>query len=292
MPPARPPALEDVKVQRHLLAPLGDSVSLLGYSLGRSTARPGEAVHLDLYWLANAVSKADLRLRLELLAQDGKVWPLLSSRPLGERYPTTRWRTGDIWRGQYELLLPATLGPGPHRLVVRLEDIVTGREVGSVHLDEVAVLPRERTFVASPKNPLAEEFGRQVRLLGYDVTTGGTEISGNSPAVVAPQRIDVTVYWQAMAEVQTGYTVFVQALDSGGKLVFQHDGVPGLGISPTTGWVAGEVVADTHPLDIPASLPQGDYTIIVGLYDPVSMRRLDLMPGKDFVPLTQLRVSR
>jgi hypothetical protein len=95
-----------------------------------------------------------------------------------------------------------------------------------------------------------------------------------------------------MAEMKSSYKVFAQVLDSSGRLVAQDDSVPNKGESPTTGWVVGEVIADEHRITLPDSLPDGDYSIITGLYDELSGERLQVAGGGDYVALTHLRLAR
>ena len=64
----------------------------------------------------------------------------------------------------------------------------------------------------------------------------------------------------------------------------QADGVPGEWTRPTTGWLPGEYVMDTHTLNLPAELPPGPLTLRVGLYDPVTGARL-MADGGEFVTI-------
>ncbi|HEX5417076.1 MAG TPA: hypothetical protein VFZ25_15540, partial [Chloroflexota bacterium] len=54
----------------------------------------------------------------------------------------------------------------------------------------------------------------------------------------------------------------------------QQDHPPGLGDTPTTGWIPGEYVVDTHELALGSSAAPGTYQIEVGMYDPRSGQRL------------------
>mgnify|MGYP006883662144 CR=1 FL=1 len=56
-------------------------------------------------------------------------------------------------------------------------------------------------------------------------------------------------------------------LDAAGALRAQHDGFPAGGDRPTSAWTPGEIVFDAHSIRLPADLPPGEYTVIVGLYD-------------------------
>ena len=84
------------------------------------------------------------------------------------------------------------------------------------------------------------------------------------------------LYWQAENASTVPYTVFVQVLDSNGVLRAQQDQQPGDGAFPTTGWTPGEILTDTYRIDIPAELPVGRYSLVVGMYDPATSVRLPI----------------
>ena len=50
--------------------------------------------------------------------------------------------------------------------------------------------------------------------------------------------------------------------------------MPGDGAFPTTSWVEGEVLTDTYRITLPVGLAPGQYTLIVGMYDPKTGARL------------------
>ncbi len=86
----------------------------------------------------------------------------------------------------------------------------------------------------------------------------------------------MTVYWEAQAAPDLDYTVFVHLVDEAGKSWAQSDAGPENGSAPTTSWVAGQIIVDTHTLSLPADVPAGQYTLFVGLYDVGSGGRVPL----------------
>jgi len=68
----------------------------------------------------------------------------------------------------------------------------------------------------------------------------------------------------------TGYS-------AGTRQPAQHDGDPGAGSTPTTRWLPGEVVPDTHPLLLPADLPPGRYLLWAGMYEYGAVRNLTVL---------------
>lgn len=231
-------------------------VRLLGIDLASTPLRPGEALPLTLYWQAVATQHAGLQLQLLLGAVE-----LYSGGPLAGSYPSAAWQTGEVLMDKMLPRLPRTMTAGTHALRLRL--VAGGQQVeaelGSVQVAEVA-----REFSA-PRNalPLDATFGSGLRLAGYafDAARG------------------LTLHWQALAPVDVDYTVFVHVMNADGSAAAQHDGMPQAAAYPTRLWVAGEFVADPHPLQ----LPTGSYRAAVGLYAAETGTRLQLADGSDSV---------
>jgi hypothetical protein len=127
--------------------------------------------------------------------------------------------------------------------------------------------------LAPPENdyPASVDFDAVARLVGYDV-----------PQTAAPgQSLPVTLSWLSLGETPVNYKVFVQLLDEAGQLVTGSDAIPAGWTRPTTGWIAGEYIADRHELALPADLPPGNYQLLVGLYEEANGERLNTAAGQD-----------
>lgn len=94
-------------------------------------------------------------------------------------------------------------------------------------------------------------------------------------------RVAITLYWQALRAPAQDYKAFVHLTDAGltgqPSPRLQHDGDPGAGFSPTTRWLAGEVVPDLHTLLLPPDLPAGRYRLWAGMYEYESLRNLPVV---------------
>ena len=107
-------------------------------------------------------------------------------------------------------------------------------------------------------------FNEDVELAGYQV----------EPASPRPgDQVEVILYWRPQAPLTAYATIFVHLLDENGAIVAQHDGQPVAGTYPLPNWQPGAIVADRHPLRLPADLPAGQYALAVGLYDPDTLAR-------------------
>jgi hypothetical protein len=102
------------------------------------------------------------------------------------------------------------------------------------------------------------QLGDHVRLLGY---------TSSSDSVSAGDALTVTLFWQSDGRVTEDDHVFVHLQDADGQMVAQSDGVPVQGTRPTWDWRDREVFQDEHTLVTDARLPDGAYTLSVGMYD-------------------------
>ncbi|MDO8671461.1 MAG: 6-pyruvoyl-tetrahydropterin synthase-related protein, partial [Dehalococcoidia bacterium] len=290
LPAVTPARLSDVKVSQHNIIPVLDNLDIVGYSLSRREMKPGEQLDVDLVWRAVTAIDRDMVARIEMVTSGGATLASVTKRPVGNAYPTTSWRQGEVLRGKYSLMLPPKVSSNEAKLMTTLLDAKSGEALGHVDLGSVHILPRTRIFSASPGRPLAAVFEDKARLLGFDVTIGALIPAEQTPKAAPSDPFIVTLYWQDIKEMGTAYTVFIQLLNSAGQLVAQNDSPPQAGEAPTTSWVPGEVVIDEHRLSIPANLPDGEYTVIAGLYDAATGIRLSI-EGGDYIALTRLLVS-
>jgi hypothetical protein len=114
---------------------------------------------------------------------------------------------------------------------------------------------------------LNANFGDQIVLLGYDLPHS---------TVVAGERLDVVLYWQAQQQLSTSYSSMAQLIDSMGNVVSAQDNLhPGQ--YPTVLWQPWGYVTDPHSIPVPIETPSGQYTLLVGLYDPDTWYRLPIM---------------
>jgi hypothetical protein len=86
------------------------------------------------------------------------------------------------------------------------------------------------------------------------------------------------------------YTAFVQLVGTAtnpatSNRVWAQQDAPPDRAHATDGWLPGDLALDERTLDVPASLPDGQYQLIVGLYDQADGRRLALPDGNDFAVL-------
>ena len=296
LPQFPPPDPRLLTVPHPLRANLGDEVALLGYDLGARQFQPGQSIELWLFWQALRPLE-DYVVFVQVLDQGGKPWAAVDTRPVGGSYPTTRWQPGEVVRDRYALTIAADAPDGSYRLIAGLYCASDQRRLplrglfargDAVDLGTVQVQGRQRVFAAPAiQHPLAARLGSSVELLGYDL----------SAATVRPgEHLQVTLYWRALGTMGQSYTVFVQMLDAGNQIVGQHDGLPGEGALPTTGWVKGEVLTDRHPVTVKPDAASGEYRLVVGMYVAATGERLPAFdaagqPMGDMIELGRVKVE-
>ena len=126
-------------------------------------------------------------------------------------------------------------------------------------------------FVAFAADPRAREtvpylgrFGEQIALVDC--------------AVEMNKHVwQVELRWEALTPPARNYVVFVHLRDEG-KIIAQHDGEPATGHYPTSLWRSGDIVVDTHALNVSKSR-EGTGQIVVGMYAWPELERLAVAPA-------------
>jgi hypothetical protein len=278
-----PPAA--LSIPNFSIQPMGD-LTLLGYAVPEKI-QPGQEMWLWLYWQAQRQPPAATILRLTLSSQDQAVtvdWPLAASAG-----PLDAWQPGQVRRAVYHLSTsPRLAGDQGELTVALLSGLLSGASPAveaQTALAHIELESRPRRFEA-PAIAHATDlaFGRagpQLKLIGYDLPAAG---------LASGEPLPITLYWQAVAETDTNYTVFVQLLNNAGQVIAQQDRQPQAGAAPTTTWLPGEILIDPYTLPVP-ELAAGHYQLIAGLYNAATGERLPLISGGNFVELQPITVQ-
>jgi hypothetical protein len=275
----------------------GESIRLAGYELPAAT-EPGRPLDVALYWQATAPVAESYLVATRILDAEGRPAASLDSLPFGGRYSTVIWEPGPTFRDTITLPpVSASAAPGLGSLLVILYprgapdaplavtigDTVVGNEAYVTPLKIAPSVP----VTTEPEQAIDASFDNRFRLLGFS----------NVPETMEPGgAIGLELYWQADDPDGRDYTVFVHLMDEAGEVVAQTDAPPRQGRYPTSIWEAGERVIDLKIIVIPPGVTPGDYTILVGLYDPATGVRLPAYTAdgsryaNDAVGLTSIRI--
>jgi 4-amino-4-deoxy-L-arabinose transferase-like glycosyltransferase len=267
--PSVPPTIEELAIRHPLRHDFDSQVELLGYDLSTAEVKAGGTVRVILFWRALRSIEDDYRLYLQVQDSEGHIWAGGELPLANEQYPTNRWNEGEVIRGQYDLTVEAAAPTGEFSLLANLLDETSGLlvEKEALTLTRLTVVTPERLFTVPTdiQHPLRANLADKVTFLGYDLDEVTVKPGGT---------LHLVLYWQALAEMETSYTVFVHLLDTQNHTWGQKDNPPVQGTYPTTSWLPGEVVVDEYEIVVDAGAAAGEYQIEVGMYDLETMLRL------------------
>jgi hypothetical protein len=199
-------------------------------------------------------------------------------------YPSQEWRSGDVVWSRFTLPIPQEASPGLYKLHAFFFDTLSGTRLPvaqGVPGIPALTLPDVRVLLASPAprpgNRLDVRLSDSITLEGFD-----------DPIHSPTDRLMIRLHWRSDADLTQDYVVFVQLLDTEGRLVTQSDSIPASGALPSSSWLPGEQIMDAHTLMLPEVLPSAEFRLIAGLYTPDSQERLLTDRGQDHVELMRL----
>lgn len=143
--------------------------------------------------------------------------------------------------------------------------------------------------------PVDAGVGETILLRGYDCDQCRSEDSG--PLSVKPGiTLHLTLYWEATDQVQAPYSVYIHLVDASGGIIAQLDSAPQGGDFPTQEWMPDDIIVDPYSVAIPSDTHPGEYSMIVGLYDPATGGRLPVTDSQgsylgDHVTVARLAVE-
>jgi hypothetical protein len=258
----------DYQLRRTSDIVFGEAIELAAWSTITDTLQPGGLFPIVLEWRVLKDVTTDYVVFVHLLDAAEHSPAGWDSQPLRAENPTSGWRAGERHRDPHGLLLPKTLRPGRYMVEVGLypegsTERLTATSPAGPPADRALIGPFRvgiGTPPVAPTTPATASFGGAFTLIGYD----------------RPERVDrgalpVTLYWRADAVMDRDYTVTVQLLDPTGRLVAQRDSQPVDGSYPTSIWRPGDVIPDGHRVPV-ATVPPGDYRLIVAVYGPGGAR--------------------
>ncbi|HMR64163.1 MAG TPA: glycosyltransferase family 39 protein [Anaerolineae bacterium] len=115
------------------------------------------------------------------------------------------------------------------------------------------------------EQPASLNFGDKLLLSGY-----------NLPTVAHPgELLPVTVYWQSLSPMEVRYRAFVHLVDAQDGRWGQHDDDPACRLL-TTDMYPNQQSSRQFRVPIDPQTPPGPYRVILGLYHPETLERLDI----------------
>ena len=293
VPPPRYASPAEVAPQHPVDVTYPELARLLGYDVAPDPLYPGDVLEVTLYWQVLEETNRDYVLFLQVFGREGERIGGRDTHPGLGRYPTSRWRAGEVIADTVPVPLaadakaPAALRldlglylPGSPRLIA-----ANGRDTISV--GPVRLAAREPTMLTG--TPLTYQLGNGMRLVAWDPEWDGPVRPGGT--------LRFTLYWACDVPPDRPLNIFVHLVGEDGSPLAQGDGPPLDGDYPTDLWAPGDIVADERVVALPVTLSPGRYTLLVGLYSLETGERLPAFDAHgtrlpaDAIPLTALEVT-
>lgn len=238
---------------------IGPGLQLMGYELITPSLNLGDMPEVRLYWQATRPVEKSYYYILHFIDSAGVEVARYEGYPAGGNYPTLAWQINTPFAEQVTLSpITDNATAGIATMIVELSE--WNRETKHEYTLQQKAKIRSR-FTAERVEPDGT-FGE---LADLDVTRTTIDIENN--------QLKIALNWHVIKPYPTNFTTFVHLLNQTGTLASQGDSQPQNGQFPTSFWKAGEIIPDSYtvPLD---QVPSGNYTLMIGLYDPASGARL------------------
>ncbi len=296
----------DVQPQYPSLVEFDGRLRFLGYDVIDDSK--WQQTHLRLYWQALAPLSGNPTLWPIFFSVDGNLIEDTSQRPMVGPlwYPPSRWQPDEIIIVE---TIPWDLGPrfnvgvavlrgtndvaaGFNDPARRLPITKAGSEVTLFHGDtwaQIGAFARDGRELGPVKDgldlsPLGLSFAEGIRLNKYQIST-------------AKNQMSITIEWQATAPIRRDFTAFVHLVGPDGTIVSQVDSQPSWVVAwPTSRWIPGQPVLDSHRILLPPDLTPGHYQVRAGLYYLETLERLSVLdesrqPISDHVILGEIQIE-
>ncbi|WP_198136030.1 hypothetical protein [Roseiflexus castenholzii] len=157
-------------------------------------------------------------------------------------------------------------------------EITSDRAIAGVWVREKQL---QAGSVINPATISVTRIGRDIALLGYTIMP---------PRLRAGGAADLILWWRSLNDNLDERSVLIHLIDAAGNKYAQADGPPAEGVLPTSRWRAGLTVVDARQFRLPADLPPGDYTLLVGMYRWPSLERLPTVQNNTLLPGAVIRI--
>jgi hypothetical protein len=262
----------------------GGEIQLVGVEVApEQSTEPGGSnpIEVVLYWQAVEPVSKDYLSTVHLLGRYNVSVGHVNRYPAMGMIPTSQWQPGQIWRDVYHVYVnDGAEAPARLQILATLYDAEQKKDIPAVGPDgaetELLIVGEARLAAGERFEPGIEQLNEIP--LADNITFLGYELSPASPG--AGETLVVDLYWRADGRPSLDYTVFIHLVDSAGNQIAGADGPPLSGDFPTVWWREGDVVQDRHMMQIPAEMEPGEYTLLIGLYDPQTGQRAARLDGQ------------
>lgn len=295
VPPIQVQPQETADIQFMPSSATSPAMALIGYSIQKPTAHPGDTIHVTLFWKSLSVMDRNWSVFVHLQDSADLIQAQRDTYPGMGLLATQDLKAGYSWADEYAIPISASAySPEQLRVIVGVYDLASGQRMtipGGADSATLGKISLEPTITSSGvPNPLSQNFGNQVRLIGYKIT---------NRRVKPGDSVQLKLYWQAEQSMREDYTLSVQLFDVNGEKRGQTDFPLTSNAQTTKHWSAAETASNTWDVPLASDTPAGTATIQLIIYwvDPSGdLQRLQLVTpggqiGDPFLTLAKIQVA-
>ena len=257
-------------------------IALYDTHLLTSEVTTGDYIQFEVDFAVVEMFGSDWSIFVHVVSPEGIILAQRDIYPAQGLLATSNMEQNYSWRNLFAVYIPPTTF-APTIVEVRLgwynlstgERMVVSDETDTVTIGEVMLEAGEFSY----------NLGNEIELIGYD-------ISGLSAQ--AGETIELTLYWRRLQAIEADYVIFANIIDPDSLTKFAvSNAMPVEWTRPTSTWIEGEIIEDTHILTIAEDAVAGDYQLEIGLYlQEEGFPRLPLIGTYDnFLYLTPIRIE-
>lgn len=238
-------------------------VGLYQAQLITQMAQPENFIEVQLTWGINQQMQRDWSLFAHLVTPNGVIIGQRDVYPGQGRLATSNMLPKQGWENRLAIWIPAA-AYAPISLDVQIgwyhlatgERMVLPNGATTFIVGQVELQPRNDNL--NVPNPIRINFDNQIELVGYQLST-------LSPA--AGETVELTLFWRRLRTIRQDFTIFAHVLNPTNLTIYgESNSQPASGSRPVSSWGDGEIITDTHQLQVAAYTPPDIYELEIGLY--------------------------
>lgn len=242
----------------------GGQLTLLGYTLDRSTVASGETFGLTAYWQSPQSALVDYSILAHLVDASGRLYASQDNLHPGN-LPMSRWQPWGFVQDPHAIPILTGTPPGDYFVVIgpyhpeswqRLPVLVGGQPAwGDVFPIPVEVIKPQRQPTLTELNIQWSQFRDLTPSLRFLGATPERETIRHN------DFLRVALFWEAIQQPIIDYQINLRVLPEQGEPLQNDPTSPSHGRYPTTAWSPHERVRDQQALWIPADFADGLYRL-------------------------------
>lgn len=249
----------------------GGQLTLLGYTLERSSVASGEKFDITAYWQSPQSASIDYSILAHLVDESGQLYASQDNLHPGN-FPMSRWQPWGFVQDRHAIPVPLGTPPGDYFVVIgpyhpeswqRLPVQAGGRagwaDVYPLAVQVMRAHPPPSLAALNIRWPQSRDLTPSLRFLG--ATPERESIRPND-------FLRVALFWEAVQQPTIDYKIRLRLLSAQGQSLSSQAQSPSHGRYPTTSWSQHERVRDQQALWIPADFPAGLYRLQLQLTPP------------------------